>query len=149
MAASTRADSPRSVASGFSISIGTPRSTAAMIGSTCRCSSVAMMGAGHLRPLEELAMVVGDEIGADLLGNVEPAVVVLLGDADPLHRRVPRRHLAAEQPDAAGADDGEPDAFRLPSHRLPPAISATADSAAFDSGRSTGSLRSAERSAAV
>src|SRR5262245_332624 len=43
IASSTRADSPRSVASGFSISIGTPRSTAAMIGSTWRCSSVAMM----------------------------------------------------------------------------------------------------------
>src|SRR5262245_7496178 len=43
MALSTRADSARSVASGFSISIGTPRSIAARIGSTCRCSSVAMM----------------------------------------------------------------------------------------------------------
>src|SRR4029450_3599561 len=91
-------------------------------------------------------MVVGDEIGADLLRYVEPAVVVLLGDTDPLHRRMARRHLAAEQPDPAGADDGEPDALCLSSHRLPPAISATAESAAFDSGRSTGSLRSAERS---
>ena len=49
-----------------------------------------------------------------------------------------------------GADDGEPDALGLASaHRRAPAISATADSVAFDSGRSIGSLRSAERSAAV
>src|SRR5207248_5902386 len=106
-------------------------------------------GAGDLGPLKELAVILGDEVGADLLRDVEAAVVVLLGDADPLHRGVARRDLAAEQADPSGADDGEPDAFGLPSHRLPPAISATAESAAFDSGRSTGSLRSAERSAAV
>src|SRR5580698_6989672 len=45
IALSTRADCARSVASGFSISIGTPRSTVASTGSTWRCSSVAMMQA--------------------------------------------------------------------------------------------------------
>ena len=42
IAFSTRAESARSVASGFSIIIATPRSAAARIGSTCRCSSVEM-----------------------------------------------------------------------------------------------------------
>ena len=106
--------------------------------------------AGDFRALEQLAIVLGDEVGADLFRNVKAAVVVLLGDADPLHRRMACRDLAAKQPDPAGADDGEPDALGLPpAHRRAPAISATAESVAFDSGRSTGSLRSAERSAAV
>ena len=106
--------------------------------------------AGDLGTFEQLAVVLGDEVGADLFRDIKPAVVVLLGDADPLHRRMARRDLAAEQPDPPGADDGEPDALGLASaHRRAPAISATADSVAFDSGRSIGSLRSAERSAAV
>ena len=63
-----------------------------------------------------------------------------------------RRDLAAKQPDAAAADDRKPDAFGLIS--LMPAsglalISATADSAWLVSGRSTGSPRSADRSAAI
>jgi len=45
MAFRTLADWARSVASGFSIKSGMPRSIAAMIGSTCRCSSVAMIAA--------------------------------------------------------------------------------------------------------
>src|SRR5262249_3218763 len=106
-------------------------------------------GAGDLRALEQLAMILGDEVRADLLGDMQAAVIVLLGDADPLHGRMARCDLAAKQPDPAGADDGEPDAFCFPSHPLPPTISATAAGGAFDSGRSTGSLRSAERSAAV
>src|ERR1700757_643687 len=106
-------------------------------------------GAGDFRALEQLAMILSDEVGADLLGDVQAAVMVLFGDADPLHGWMARCDLAAKQPDPAGADDGESDAFCLPSHRLPPTISATAESAAFDSGKSTGSLRSAERSAAV
>ena len=106
-------------------------------------------GAGDLRALEQLAKILGDEVGADLFSDMQAAVMVLLGDADPLHGWMARCDFAAKQSDPAGADDGEPDAFRLSPHRLPPTISATAESAAFDSGRSTGSLRSAERSAAV
>src|SRR5215475_11352821 len=106
-------------------------------------------GAGALRALEQLAKILGDEVGADLFRDMQAAVMVLLGDADPLHGRMARCDFAAKQSDPAGADDGEPDAFWLSSHRLPPTISATAESAAFDSGRSIGSLRSAERSAAV
>src|SRR5262249_8111557 len=106
-------------------------------------------GAGDLRALEQLAKILGDEVGADRFRHVQAAVMVLLGDADPLHGRMARCDFAAKQSDPAGADDGEPDASWLSPHRLPPAISASAESAAFDSGRSTGSLRSAERSAAV
>ena len=105
--------------------------------------------AGDLRPLEQLAVVLRDEVGADLLRDVEAAIVVLLGDADPFHGGMARRHLAAEQADPAGADDGKPDLLRLKPHRLAPTISATCESDSFDNGRSTGALRSAERSAAV
>ena len=146
MARSTRADSPRS-ASGFSISIGTPRSTAAMIGSTCRCSSVAMMRRSP-PALEQLAVVVGDESApifsrrrARGCGSSRRCRSTAPPDGAPR----PRRGTA--RPGRRRRWRARP--LRLPSHRLPPAISATAESASFDSGRSTGSLRSAERSAAV
>ena len=95
-----------------------PRSTAAMIGSTCRCSSVAMMAQVTSGPLDQLDMALRDEIGADLGRDVAGAVRILLGKPDPLHRRMAVRHLAAEQPDAAAADDGEPDVCGLRSHAL-------------------------------
>src|SRR5262249_32614755 len=104
---------------------------------------------GHFRPLEQLAVILRDEIGADFLGDEEPAVVILLRNPDPLHRRVARRDLAAKQADPAGADDGEPERLCLLSHALASAISTTAESASLESGRSTGWLRSADRSAAV
>ncbi len=105
--------------------------------------------AGHLRPLEQLAVVLRHEVGADLLGDIEAAVVVLLRDPDPLHRRMARRDLAAKQADPAGANDGKADVCGLPPHRFAPTISAICDSDWFESGRSTGALISAERSAAV
>ena len=107
-------------------------------------------GGGHFRPRQELAVARGDEIGADARADVAAAVGALLRDADPFDRRMARRHLATEQPDAAGADDGEPDTPGVLPHRRPPAAAAaTADSASLLSGRSTGSLSSAEMSAAV
>ena len=110
--------------------------------------------AGDLGPLEQLDVALGDEIGADLGRDLAGAVRVLLGDADPLHRRMAVRHLAAEQPDAAAADDREADVLRRRPHTLSPLRnlalkSATAAMVSLVSGRSTGSLRSAERSAAV
>ena len=39
------------------------------------------------------------------------AVRVLFGEPDPFDRRMARRHLAAEQADAAAADDGKADAL--------------------------------------
>ena len=64
-----------------------------------------------------------------------------------------RRHLAAEQADAAAADDGEADALPFFITFSPAAVlafkSATAEIVSLVSGRSTGSLRSADRSAAV
>jgi hypothetical protein len=106
-------------------------------------------GAGDFRTPQQLPMVLRDEIGAYLLRDIKAAIVILLRDADPLYGRMARRDLAAKQPDPAGTYDGKPDAFRLRSHALAPAISATAESDSFDNGRSTGALRSAERSAAV
>src|SRR5262249_56013840 len=101
-------------------------------------------GAGDLRALEQLAKILGDEVGADLFRDMQAAVMVLLSDADPLHGRMARCDFAARQSDPAAAADGDPDAFWLSSHRLPPTISATAESAAFDSGRAARPLRAAE-----
>ena len=93
-----------------------PRSTAAMIGSTCRCSSVAMIAQVTSGRLMQFDVALRDEIGADLGRDLAGAVRVLLGKPDPLHRRMAVRHLAAEQPDPPAADDGEPDVGGLGSH---------------------------------
>src|SRR5262249_16606681 len=106
-------------------------------------------GAGDLRALEQLAQILGDEVGADLFRDMQAAVMVLLGNADPLHGRMARCDFAAKQSDPAAPHDAQPDALPPSPPRLPPTISATGEGAAFDSGRSIGSLRSAERSAAV
>ena len=109
-------------------------------------------GGGDFRSRQQLAVAGGDEIGADARGDVAAAIVFELGDADPFDRRMARRHFAAEQADASGADDGKADALGVLLHRAPPAApapAATADSASLLSGRSTGSPRSAERSAAM
>ena len=134
-----------------------PRSTATMIGSTCRCSSVAMMAQVTSGRFKQLDMALRDEIRADPRRDFAGAVRVLLGKPDPLHRGMAVRHLAAEQPDAAAADDGETDFCGLCSHfciaGLSPALyrafrSAIAATVSLVSGRFTGSPRSAERSAA-
>src|SRR5262249_10593030 len=99
-----------------------------------------------------------DEIGADPGRHLAGAVWVLLGKPDPFHRRMAVGHLAAEQPDPATADDGEPDVLGFRSHVFAATLSplrnlalksATAAMVSLVSGRSTGSLRSADRSAAV
>ena len=69
--------------------------------------------AGDFRPLEQFDVALGDEIGADLGRDLAGAVGVLLGEPDPFDRGMAVRDLAAEQPDPAAADDGEPDALGL------------------------------------
>jgi hypothetical protein len=44
-----------------------------MIGSTWRCSSVVMMAQVDLRTLEQLAVILGNEVGADFFRNVQAA----------------------------------------------------------------------------
>ena len=66
----------------------------------------------HLRPREQLAIVGGAEIGARLVGDELEPVALEIGDTDPVDLRVARGHLAAEEADATGADDGKPDALR-------------------------------------
>src|SRR5687768_3629717 len=73
-------------------------------------------GGVDLGPPQQLAMIGRDELGADRLGHPLAALRILLGDADPFDRRMARRHLAAEEADAAGADDGETDALSRLSH---------------------------------
>ena len=64
-----------------------PRSTAARMGATCRCSSVAMMAAVTSGRLQQLAMVLRDEIRLDLAADLAGPVGVLLGEPDPLAPR--------------------------------------------------------------
>ena len=131
-----------------------------MIGSTCRCSSVQMIAAvtsGRLSNSTWLCVTKSALIfGPDFAG----AVRVLLGEADPLDRRMARRHLAAEQPDAPAADDCEPDALgrflhdaAAPAGLMPARFlsfsSAMPEIVSLVSGRSMGSLRSADKSAAL
>ena len=102
---------------------------------------------------QQLDMALRHEIGADLRRDFAGAVRVLLGEPDPFHRRMAVRDLAAEQPDAAAADDREAELFGLCSHVFSPARIFCLNSAICEivwlvSGRSTGSLRSADRSAA-
>ena len=80
-------------------------------------------GAGHFRPLEQFDMALRHEVGADFLPDFAGAIRVLFGEADPFDRRMARRHLAAEQPDASAADDGEADPFCITTaHRPPPTL---------------------------
>ena len=96
----------------------------------------------------------GDEIGADARADVAAAIMVELGDADPFHRGMARRHFAAEQADAPGTDNGEAYAFCTLLHTFSPArffffSSAIPEIVSLESGRSIGSLRSADKSAAL
>src|SRR5262249_32278427 len=107
-------------------------------------------GAGDLGTCEQLAVARGDEVGPDPRRDIAAAIGIELGNADPFDRRVARRDFAAEEADTAGADDGEAHSFCGFLHaRSLALIWATAESAWFDIGRSTGSPRSAERSAAI
>ncbi len=117
-------------------------------------------GGGHFRPLEQFDVALRDEIGADFGGDFAGAVRVFLGEPDPFDRRMARRHLAAKQADAAAADDGEADAFcgflhdvvapaGLSPARFLSFSSAIPEMVSLVSGRSIGSLRSADKSAAL
>ncbi len=109
---------------------------------------------GHFRPLEQFDVALRHEVGVDLRSDLAGAVRVLLGKADPFDRRVARRHFTAEQADPPAADNGKADAFGLFLQLFSPARtfclnSAIAEIVSLVSGRSTGSPRSAERSAAL
>src|SRR5262249_21454647 len=110
--------------------------------------------AGDLGSLQQFDVALGHEVGTNFKCDLAGAVRVLLCDADPLHRRMTVRHLAAEQSDAAAADNREADVLGSGSHTLShlrnlALKSAIAAIVSLVSGRSTGSLRSAERSAAL
>ena len=154
MILSTRADCARSVASGFSISSGMPRSAAARIGSTCRCSSVAMMAQVTSGRAQQLDVALRDEIGADLRRDLAGAVRVLLGERrsisppDGAFATSPRNSPTRPPPMIAS-----PSSLACCLHVFSPARIFCLNSAICEivwlvSGRSTGSLRSAERSAA-
>src|SRR6185437_11207055 len=99
-------------------------------------------------------MALRNKIGVDLRRDFSGAIRVFLGEADPFYRRVARRHFAAEQTDTPATDDGEADILGGIFHMLSPARFFTLSSAmpeivSLVNGRSTGSLRSADKSAAL
>jgi hypothetical protein len=111
-------------------------------------------GGGDLRALEQFNVALGDKVRTDLWTHFAGPIRVLFGEPDPLDRGVASRHLAAEQADAAAANDCEANALGRCLHWFTPARifclnSAIAEIVSLDSGRSTGSFRSAERSAAL
>src|SRR5207302_8138044 len=109
--------------------------------------------AGHLGSLQQFDMALRHEIGADLRRDLAGAVRILLGQPDPFHGRMTVGDLTAKQSDAAAADDRDSELFCLCSQLFSPARILVLNSAICEivwlvSGRSTGSFRSAERSAA-
>src|SRR4051794_5238286 len=110
-------------------------------------------GGGDLRPLQQIEVALGDEIRADFAGDFAGAVGVFLCNPDPSHRRMACRDLATKQSDAAAADDSEANVLGA-FHVFRPARFLTLSSAIAEidslvSGRSTGSPRSADKSAAL
>ena len=103
----------------------------------------------HFRPREQLAVIGGHEIGADLLRNELGAIRLDLGESDEVDLGMPRCDLSAKQSDSAGADDGNTDALRILFHRLCTPYATARTFLASASGIDTGWLVSAERSAAM
>src|SRR5215472_1045932 len=66
---------------------------------------------GDFRPGEELAVVRGHEIRADLLGDELRTIRLDLGQSDEVDLWVAGRDFTAEQSDPARADDGKTDAL--------------------------------------
>ncbi len=56
---------------------------------------------------DRLAVVVGDEPGAGLVGERLRRIALEIGHRDEIHRRVLCRKPRAHGADAAGADDGD------------------------------------------
>src|SRR5262245_53421869 len=109
---------------------------------------------GDLRPLEQFNVALRDKVRTDLRTHFAGPIRVLFGQPDPLDGGMASGHLAAEQTDAAAADHCETDALGRAFHWFTPARifclnSAIAEIVSLDSGKSTGSFRSAERSAAL
>src|SRR5262245_1761047 len=99
-------------------------------------------------------MALRNEIRVDPGAHLAGAVRVLFGKTDPFDCGMAGRHLAAEQAHAAASDDRKSDTPGRLFHWFTPARifclnSAMAEIVSFDSGRSTGSFRSADRSAAL
>src|SRR5512136_2102077 len=99
-------------------------------------------------------MTLRDKIRLDLRTDFASTVWIFFGEPDPLDGRMARRHLAAEQSDATATNDREAHSLGRFLHWFTPARifclnSAIAEIVSLVSGRSTGSFRSADRSAAL
>jgi hypothetical protein len=99
---------------------------------------------------EELAVIRGDEISAAFLANDLAALRIDFRDADPVDGRMASGQFTADEADAAGTDDRKTDALCLfPGHSGYPYRAAAATARDSGNGSDTGSLRSADRSAAM
>ena len=98
---------------------------------------------------EQLAIIGGNEIGADFVGDEAQSIRLDLGESDEVDLGMPRCDLSAKQSDSAGADDGNTDALRILFHRLCTPYATARTFLASASGIDTGWLVSAERSAAM
>jgi hypothetical protein len=65
-------------------------------------------------------MVIGYEICPDFRGDLASTVRVLIGDADPIDGAMACRYVSTKKSDAAGANDGQADSFRLSPHSKSP-----------------------------
>ena len=70
-------------------------------------------GGIHFRSREQFAEVRRDEVRPDLFRDQLGALRVLLGDADPFHLGMASGDLPADEADATGSDDGQPDLLGL------------------------------------
>src|SRR5262249_55047142 len=109
---------------------------------------------GHLGPLEQLNVTLRNKIRADLGAHLPGAVRGLFGETDPLNGRMASRNLAAEHDYTAAAAHVDGNTLGRFLHWFTPARnlclnSAMAEIVSLVSGKSAGSFRSAERSAAL
>ena len=100
---------------------------------------------GDFGSREQLPIVGRDEIGANLRGDLLRTVRLDLRQSDEVDLRVSRGDFSADQSDPAAADDGQPDTLGVFLRHQATARTFFAS----DSGSATGSLLSADKSAAM
>ena len=71
----------------------------------------------HLGSREQLAIIGGHEIGAELVGDEFGPIRLDLRESDEVDLWMSRRDFSTKQPDPAGADNGQTDALGIFFHR--------------------------------
>ena len=89
-------------------------------GAACSPSGVETNTAFDFRTRDHLIVVGGVKVGAGQLRQLFGVGRILVGDGDEAHRRVLGGEPRAQRADAARADDGDAEVFRL--HALLPQL---------------------------